>query len=240
MIFSSKEIFVLRKILNLANKLQILREQDVVAKEKGNYFLEMKDIKDNFSLEKIRKKAKSFAQDDKKAFLRGVFLGCGIISTPPSYHLEMRFESERGLDFVSRVLHAFKIKHSANSLKIYIKGRENIKKFLFGIKAQESYLLLEEDAVIKEVANETNRKANFEYANLERQTKSSSKTLSLLERLKSNGKLEKLREDLKEVAMYKLTYPFLPLSELAGKTQGKYTKQSIYYRLKKIEKAYGE
>ncbi|PIW10341.1 MAG: hypothetical protein COW37_03565 [Caldiserica bacterium CG17_big_fil_post_rev_8_21_14_2_50_35_7] len=47
-----------------------------------------------------------------------------------------------------------------------------------------------------------------------------------------------MRNDLKEIAIMRLTYPYLSLSELAEKSNGRYSKQSIYYRLRKIMEAY--
>lgn len=238
--FSSKEIFILRKVLEISNKLNIKREKDIVLNEGDYYLLELKGVKENFEIEKIREAVINFNQENKKAFIRGIYLGCGILSSPPSYHLELRFENSHDLELAASILKDLKVKHSVSELKIYIKGRENIKQFLFDVKANDAYILLEEDAVKKEISNRANRKANFEFANLERQTASSTRILNILEKIRDKGDLEKLREDLKEVAILRLSYPLLSLKELSEKTNGKLTKQGIYYRLKRIEKAYGE
>lgn len=238
--FSSKELFILRKILEISNKLNIKREQDIILNEGDYYLLELKGVKESFGIEKIREIVSHFNQENRKAFMRGVYLGCGILSSPPSYHLELRFENTHDLEIARYALKELKVKHSVSELKIYIKGRENIKQFLFDVKANEAYIMLEEDAVKKEISNRANRKANFEFANLERQTASSTRVLNILEKIRDKGELEKLREDLKEVAILRLSYPLLSLKELSEKTNGKLTKQGIYYRLKRIEKAYGE
>lgn len=230
----------MRKVLSLANKLHIERKEDLLINEGLNYFLELKGVSQAYSNKKLSKQFKDFSAEDKKAFLRGVFLGCGILSSPPSYHLELRFEHESDLKIAQQVLQYLKIKNLVSNLRLYIKGRENIKRFLFEVKAQDTYLAFEDDAVKKEISNKANRKANFEFANLERQSASSAKILSVLEKVRDAGQLEHLRDDLKEVAILKLTNPFLPLSELAEETKGKYTKQMIYYRLKRIEKVYGK
>ncbi len=239
MLFTSKEIFVLRKVLSLANKLGIERTEDVIMKEGNSYNLELKGVKQDYSIEAVNMEMQKFSLADKKAFLRGVFLGCGILSTPPSYHLELRFETARDLLLTQNILQQMKIKNLVSELRVFIKGRENIKRFLFDTGAQETYIFFEEDAVKKELANMSNRKANFEYANLERQTASSSRILPILEKLRDTGKLEGLREDLREVAILKLSYPLLPLSELAEKSRGRFSKQGVYYRLKRIESIYG-
>jgi DNA-binding protein WhiA len=177
--------------------------------------------------------------NEKKAFLRGVYLGCGIISSPPSYHLEFRFEKESERDLVSSILNHFRIKHSVREGRIFIKGRENIKDFLYTVKAFGIYTELENDAIEKSVSNEVNRLANFEFANLKRLTNSASKEIKAIKSIIEKGEFEKLDSDLKEVALLRLNNPLSSLRELSEKSKGRFSKQEIYYRLKKIE-SYGE
>lgn len=236
--FSSRELFVIRKILSLFNELQIKREKDVIYSERGIHEIVFSRVENDFNFVDIVSSIKKAKSNEKKAFLRGVYLGCGIISSPPSYHLELRFEREDERDFVSNILSQFKVKHSVRQGRIFIKGRENIKDFLYTIKAYGVYTELEEDAVEKSVLNKANRLANFEFANLKRQTNSASKEIKAIKSLIDKGLFEKLEDDLKEVALLRLEYPFLSLRELSEKTKGRFTKQEIYYRLKKIE-SYG-
>jgi DNA-binding protein WhiA len=231
-------MFVIRNIVNLANRIGIKRESDLLMRENGRITLEFRNITDVFDSTTIISEVKKVQTSKKMSFLRGVFIGCGILSKPPSYHLELRFENPLELSFTSSLLAESHIKCHSDEGRIFIKGRENVKRFLFEIGATESYLKLEEDAVIKDVSNKANRKANFEFANLERQTNSSSKQIEIIEYLKGKGKIDDLRDDLREIALLRLNYPFIPLSGLAKKTHGRYSKQSIYYRLKKIEDAY--
>ncbi|BAL80772.1 DNA-binding protein WhiA [Caldisericum exile] len=237
--FSSRELFVIRKIISLFNDLNIKREKDIISSERGIHEIIFTSVSEDFDIEEIFERVSNAKINQKKAFLRGVYLGCGIISTPPSYHLEFRFEKDAERDFVSHILSQFKIKHSTKPGRIFIKGRENIKDFLYAVKAFHIYTELEEDAVEKSVLNEANRLANFEYANLKRQTDSASKEIKAIKSLIEKGKFESLDPDLKEVAILRLEYPFLSLRELSEKTKGRFSKQEIYYRLRKIE-SYGE
>ncbi len=200
----------------------------------------MTGIKNSYNFDDIKQWVKRRTLEEKKSFLRGVFLGCGILSNPPNYHLEFRFEKKPEQQFVSSIIREFDIKYSTGDSHIYVKGRENIKAVLHLMGSVEVYLTLEEDAVIKEMTNTANREANFEFANLKRQTASATEQLKILEKIKANGLLEKMREDLREVAELRLSYPYLSLNALSEKTKGKYSKQSIYYRLKKIMRLYGE
>jgi DNA-binding protein WhiA len=236
--FSSTEIFIIRKLILLADRSNIKRNSDILSREGKLFFLEFRGSDKLLDINKIFSKISKTHKYEKKSFLRGVFLGCGILSSPPSYHLELRLESDKEMDFVGNILGMFKIKHLKSHNHIYIKGRENIKQFLHYIGGTQTYLVYEQDAVMKDISNLANRKANFEYANLERQTISATKQLKILRDVKERGLLNKMRIDLQEIAILRLMYPYLPLSELSKKSNGRYSKQSIYYRLKKIVKIY--
>ncbi len=237
LVFSSGEMFIIRKIVDLANKLALERKSDLLSREKGRFEIIFGGLKKNFDSNAIMKALEHATVSEKLSFLRGVYIGCGILSAPPSYHLELRFENARELAFVGKILSNVRIKHSLTEGRVFVKGRENVKKFLFDIGATESYLLLEEDAVLKGVSNKVNRTANFEYANLERQTNSSTKQIEAIEKLKENGVLQDLREDLRDAAILRLTYPYLSLSDVAKKSNGRFTKQSLYYRLNLLRRS---
>jgi DNA-binding protein WhiA len=237
--FSSRELFVIRKILTLFNELKIKREKDILSSERGIHELFLTGLDLDFNFENIFPLVKKALVNEKKAFLRGVYLGCGIISSPPSYHLEFRFEKESERDLVSSILNHFKIKHSVREGRIFIKGRENIKDFLYTVKAFGIYTELENDAIEKSVSNEVNRLANFEFANLKRLTNSASKEIKAIKSIIEKGEFEKLDSELKEVALLRLNNPLSSLRELSEKSKGRFSKQEIYYRLKKIE-SYGE
>ena len=237
--FSSRELFVIRKILTLFNELKIKREKDILSSERGIHELFLTGLDLDFNFENIFSLVKRALVNEKKAFLRGVYLGCGIISSPPSYHLEFRFEKESERDLVSSILNHFRIKHSVREGRIFIKGRENIKDFLYTVKAFGIYTELENDAIEKSVSNEVNRLANFEFANLKRLTNSASKEIKAIKSIIEKGEFEKLDSELKEVALLRLNNPLSSLRELSEKSKGRFSKQEIYYRLKKIE-SYGE
>ena len=239
MLFSSAEISVIRKIIVLSNAFPIEREADILQKEKGYFTLEFRNVRNKLSAELLLKEVKNSKEEFKKSFLRGIFLGCGILSAPPSYHIEMHLEKDIERKFVSKMLTKFHTKHSMKNDKIYITGRGNVERFLYLIGASSTFLILEEDAVEKALSNELNRKTNFEYANLKRQSDASTKQLRILNELKKNGKFDSLNEELKEVAFLRMKYPYASLSELS-QFSGHLSKQAIYHRLRKIIKKYEE
>lgn len=225
--------------MKLFNDLKIERKRDVITEERSMHEILFYGVEFDFDTGRIREAILSSKAEEKKAFLRGVYLGCGIISTPPSYHLELRFEKEEELKIVSLILSQFKVRHHSTTERIYIKGRENIKDFLYLIKAYNAYMELEEDLVKRSVSNIANRLANFEYANLKRQANSASEDVKKIKALIERGDIDNLDEDLKEIAFLRLEFPFLSLREIAEKTKGRFTKQEVYYRLRKIA-SYGK
>jgi Uncharacterized protein conserved in bacteria len=79
----------------------------------------------------------------------------------------------------------------------------------------------------------------FEFANLKRLTNSASKEIKAIKSIIEKGEFEKLDSELKEVALLRLNNPLSSLRELSEKSKGRFSKQEIYYRLRKIE-SYGE
>lgn len=235
LLFSSREFSVIRKIVKLANSLDFEREEDILQKEKDRVAVEFSGIKDVPKFDEIRNTVLyKYSSSQKRSFLRGIYLGCGILSTPPSYHLEFRFEKPDELELVKKLLSEFAIKNSERNNIIYIAGRENVKQFIYIVEAEKTYMLMEEDAVNKKILNDTNRKLNFEFANLERQSKAALRQVNILKKMEEEGLLDKLSDRMKEVALLRLQYPYLSLSELSEKSHNRLSKQAIYYRLKKI------
>jgi len=235
LVFSSSELFVIRKIVKLANILNFERDEDILQKEKHRIIIEFKGIKSFPHFEEIKKRVLTeFSDEDKKSFLRGIYLGCGILSSPPSYHVEFRFERRDELLLVKTLFDEFSVKSSVKGTIIYIAGRENVQDFLFVVGAKGTFMHLEEDAANRKMINYTNRKTNSEYANLKRQIEAAIRQYRILKRMDEQGLIEKLSEPLKEVALLRLEYKFLSLTELSEKTHGRLSKQTIYYRLKKI------
>ncbi len=238
LLFSSREFSIIRKIVKIANSLNLKRNEDIIQKENNRIVLEFREVSGRFDLKSIINQIKNFSMLQEKAFFRGVFLGCGILSTPPSYHIELRFEKEKELNIVEKILNNFSIKHLSRNNIVYITGRENVKAFLYEIGTINAYLYMEQDAVNKKVTNDSNRKVNFEYANLKRQSDASTKQMKIIKKMEQEGIIGNLSEELKDVAELRLEYPYSSLRELSEKSKNRLTKQTIYYRLKKIIKIY--
>ncbi len=236
--FSLSHINIVRKVVRIMDQLGIKRDKDILQSENNRRILISTGINREYSFEKIEKFVSTLSVEGIYAFLRGIFLGCGILSSPPSYHLELRFVDGKAARLVFSLLQKINVKSLQRGSILYIKGRANIETFLYGVGAMNTYLFMEQDAVNKNLINSANRKANCEYANIKRQSDASTEQISILKKMKDEGLLNKLPVKYREVVDLRLNYPFLSFSELSQKTNGKLSKQTIYYRLRRVIDSY--
>ncbi len=236
--FSLSHINIVRKVVRIMDQLKIKRDKDILQSENNRRILISTGINREYSFEKIEKFVSTLTAEGIYAFLRGIFLGCGILSSPPFYHLELRFVSDKAAQLVSRLLQKINVKSLQKGSIVYIKGRSNIETFLYSIGAMNTFLFMEQDAVNKNLINSANRKANCEYANIKRQSDASTQQISILKKMKDEGLLDNLSAKYREVVELRLNYPFLSFRELSRKTNGKLSKQTIYYRLRRVIDSY--
>ncbi len=236
--FSLSHINIVRKVVRIMDQLKIKRDKDILQSENNRRILISTGINREYSFEKIEEFVSTLMTEGIYAFLRGIFLGCGILSSPPFYHLELRFVDDKAAQLVSRLLQKINVKSLQKGSIVYIKGRSNIETFLYSIGAMNTFLFMEQDAVNKNLINSANRKANCEYANIKRQSDASTQQISILKKMKDEGLLDNLPVKYREVVELRLNYPFLSFRELSRKTNGKLSKQTIYYRLRRVIDSY--
>ena len=79
-----------------------------------------------------------------------------------------------------------------------------------------------------------NRLVNCETANLNKTINASIEQISAIEKLKQNGKFNKLDDNLKEIAKLRIENPNMALGELGKLLKKPVGKSGVNYRLKKI------
>ena len=186
--------------------------------------------------------------DDKellRAYLRGVFLGCGSINDPKTsrYHLEFLVDDFEYANFISSKLNTFdlnsKVLKRENKYMIYIKEAEKISDFLRILNASQSVLYYEDIRIYRDHKNMTNRLNNCEQANMDKMIMTATNQVNNILKIIEIGGLDLLDEKEKVVAEYRLKYreaSLLELSEIISiETGNKITKSGIYHRMKKIE-----
>ena len=155
-----------------------------------------------------------------QAFLRGAFLGSGSVSDPSKgYHLEIvcrheRFAKELSARMAQLSLNV-KTARRKSSFITYMKEGESISEFLTYIGAMEGMLAFENARVLRNVANDLNRRSNFEDANMQKAAQAAAQQLVDIELLSRETGLANLPPKLREAAEARLNNPEATLTELA-------------------------
>lgn len=185
------------------------------------------------------------ANEEIRAYLRGVFLATGSINDPKTsrYHMEILITKPTEAVFVQKLLNIFdlnaKILTRDKGYMIYIKEAEKISDFLKIVGASKAVLYFEDVRIYHEAKNHTNRLNNCEQANVEKMIQSAQNEVKIIEKLKEKDMFDLLDEKDKLIATYRLKYPESSLQELSEiisiETSTKLTKSGIYHRLRKIK-----
>ena len=176
-------------------------------------------------------------EEEKKALIRGIFLGSGSINDPTKkYHLEILLKDKDVAQYIQNILKSFNIKAKILEMNntIYIKEGEEISKFLAFIGAQKSVLKYEEIRVMREIRNNVNRQVNCETANLNKTISASVMQIEAINYLKKIKKYEELPISLQEIAELRLEYPEMSLKDLGSLLENSLGKSGVNHRLKKI------
>lgn len=176
-------------------------------------------------------------EEEKKALIRGTFLGSGSINEPTKkYHLEILLKNKDVAQYIQNILKSFNIKAKILEMNntIYIKEGEEISKFLAFIGAQKAVLKYEEIRVMREIRNNVNRQVNCETANLNKTISASVMQIEAINYLKKIKKYEELQTNLQEIAELRLEYPEMSLKDLGNLLENPLGKSGVNHRLKKI------
>ena len=178
-------------------------------------------------------------EDEKKAFIRGAFMGGGSINNPENkYHLEIDFSNNENQEKVKRLLEEvgidFKVLKNDKKSALYLKEGEEISKFLAYIGANKAVMQFEDVRIQREMRGKVNRIVNCESANLNKTINASIEQIAAIKKLQDNKQFNKLDDKLKEIATLRLENPDIPLSELGKMLKEPLGKSGVNYRLKKI------
>lgn len=179
----------------------------------------------------------------KRAFLAGVFLGCGYVGDPESaYQLEMICRSE-GLcnDIVALTGELginFRTTYRRKDAVAYIKDAESIASFLALTGAQEAVLDLENVRIKKEIRNYANRTTNCDISNIAKTNAASREQRDAIELLMNRGEMGRLSQAQIEMAQIRLSNPEASITELASLLN--ISRSGAYNRLRGIMSAADE
>ena len=178
-----------------------------------------------------------------RAFIRGLFLSSGLITIPyessssnTKYHLELSFSHSQTSMDTARILEnngvKTKILKRKDKYVVYIKSAEEIKNFLAYIGANVSVLNLTDMIINGEIANVSNRRANCDVANVNRQLEAVEKHIICIDKIDKTLGLKSLKQDLMETALLRKQFPSDSLTELAERLN--VSKSCLNHRLRKL------
>ena len=169
------------------------------------------------------------------AYLRGALLGAGSLSGPRDAHLEIRAAEPEGARFLAELAERagghLSVQERARHALAYAKGTEAIADVLVAAGASDTMLALEEQAVLAATRADANRLANADHANLVRTSRAAHAQLEAVRRLD----LDRLPDDLREVATLRLRHPTASLAELGRRCRPAASKASVYRRLRRLQ-----
>lgn len=255
--FSTESEYNINRFGKLLNNLNILKyDINIVGK---NFIINMPKSSVILLEEIFKNYEVSGIESEQKAFVRGIFLGGGTINNPKNkYHIELIVKQEKIAREVINILEKyninFKLLNKINEKKdelsksrkvkssktqkysIYSKDGEEISKILAFIEASASVLKFEEIRVYRDMRNNINRIVNCETANLSKTVDASVKQIEAINKLKQEGKFNKLPDNLKEIAELRIKNPEASLTELGNMLKTPIGKSGVNYRLQTIIK----
>lgn len=255
--FSTESEYNINRFGKLLNNLNIIKyDINIVGK---NFIINIPKSSVILLEEIFKNYIVSDIESEQKAFVRGIFLGGGTINNPKNkYHIELMVKQEKIAREVINILEKyninFKLLNKTNEEKdvlskskkskasktqkysIYSKDGEEISKILAFIEASSSVLKFEEIRVYRDMRNNINRIVNCETANLSKTVDAAIKQIEAINKLKQEGKFNKLPDNLKEIAELRIKNPEASLTELGNMLKTPIGKSGVNYRLQTIIK----
>ena len=218
-------IIVFDKLDLILKDLEVVDDNNKYKETPSNYFLE--------------------AEDEKRAYLKGIFLIAGSINDPKTsmYHLEFSIDTLQEAEYVSNLLNDFylnsKIIKREKGYMVYLKEAEKIGDFLRIINANNAVMYYEDIRIYRDHKNMTNRLNNCEQANFEKSIKSAEKQIEDINLILEKIGKDALDEKLEMVINYRLKYSEVSMKELSEiityETGVVITKSGLNHRFRKIK-----
>ena len=185
------------------------------------------------------------SEEEKRAYIRGVFLSQGSVNDPQTsrYHMELLIDKPEEAIFVQKILNEFdmnaKLLNRDKGYMVYLKESEKISDFLKLIKAYNAVMYYENIRAYRDNKNKTNRLNNCEQANTDKIIETATNQVKDIEVLDKTIGIDLLDDKIKEACIYRLKYPEASLLELSNiitiETGKKITKSGLNHRFRKIK-----
>lgn len=175
----------------------------------------------------------------RRAYLRGAFLCTGSISDPQKgYHLEFVCDHEVQAQQIREILHGFELEARIVRRKkyyvVYLKEGAGIVDLLNVMGAHISLMNLENLRIEKEMRNSINRQVNCETANITKTVNAASRQIEDIQLIRKHIGFSALPDNLREIALVRLSHPESSLQELGGYLNPPVGKSGVNHRLRKL------
>lgn len=175
----------------------------------------------------------------RRAYLRGAYLCGGSITDPgKSYHMEIVCVDEKSAQYIAELFKTFdvdaKLVERGRHFIVYVKDSSKIVLALNVCEAPVALMEYENAIIMKEMRNTVNRQNNCDVANLKKTVSAAQDVISDINSLIGTKEYENLPDNVKEVAMLRIEYPDLSLTELGRMLNPPLGKSGVNHRLRKL------
>lgn len=175
----------------------------------------------------------------RRAFIRGAFLVAGSISDPEKfYHFEIVCATMPKALQLREMICSFdldaKIVQRKGHYVVYIKEGAQIVDILNVMEAHKALMNLENIRIVREMRNSVNRKVNCETANINKTVSAAVKQIEDIEYLQTHMGLDKLPENLVQIAQLRLDQREATLKELGMMLSPPVGKSGVNHRLRRL------
>ena len=175
----------------------------------------------------------------KRAYIRGAFQAAGSMSDPEkNYHFEIACISSEKAAQIKELFEFFgleaKIVLRKKYYVVYLKEGAMISDTLNIMEAHIALMKFENVRILKDVRNSVNRRVNCEAANINKTVSAARKQIEDIEYIKNTVGLERLSENLRDIAYARLEEPDATLKELGEKLSSPVGKSGVNHRLRKL------
>lgn len=175
----------------------------------------------------------------RRAFLRGAFLAAGSVTDPErNYHFEITCVDGREAEQLRDLMQFFgldaKIVLRKKYYVVYLKEGSMISDALNIMEAHIAMMKFENIRIVKDVRNSVNRRVNCEAANINKTVSAARRQIEEIEYIRKTVGLDKLPENLRDVAYARLEEPDAALKELGEMLHPPVGKSGVNHRLRKL------
>lgn len=175
----------------------------------------------------------------RRAYLRGEFLICGSMSDPDrEYHLEYVCGTEEHAVQIQHVLQkaglTARVVPRRKYFVVYLKESEDILDLLSRMGAHNALMSMENSRILKDIANDVNRRVNFETSNLVKTATAAEHQIEDIRYIETHGGLGRLPDSLRSAAELRTAHPDATLKELGEMCVPPVGKSGINHRLRRL------